>query len=275
MKTILAPIDYSKVSDNALNYAADLAFQMKAKLVLFHLFAIPVPNGEMPFVIISDLHDKENKTRIKQAAARIQKRLKGGLVIQTEALAGFNVVEEILDQVKTQKADLIVMGLTGGTGTISKTLMGSTATSAIKKAACPVLIIPEKARFKKMNSMVLACDYSRPLPQKMKPLLTAFQQLQGGKLAVLNIVKPVEAMENERGEAYQAVRRSLSALKPEYFYEVSEKFDSEIIQFIGQKKADLLVMVPHKHNLLERLFRGSKTQHTAYHTSVPLLSIHD
>ena len=46
MKTILVPIDFSETSDNALNYAVNLAKQLSANILLLHVNTIPVYNNE-------------------------------------------------------------------------------------------------------------------------------------------------------------------------------------------------------------------------------------
>ena len=37
MKVLIAPTDFSKASINSVNYAADMAFAIKAQLMLFHV----------------------------------------------------------------------------------------------------------------------------------------------------------------------------------------------------------------------------------------------
>ena len=53
MKTILVPIDYSDNSFNALHYAVNIAEHFKAKVVLYHVFEVPVTTTEMPVIIMS------------------------------------------------------------------------------------------------------------------------------------------------------------------------------------------------------------------------------
>ncbi|MBK7818144.1 MAG: universal stress protein [Sphingobacteriaceae bacterium] len=48
MKTILVPTDFSRVSNNAIDYAAELAVFSKSKLILFNSYHIPVAVTEVP-----------------------------------------------------------------------------------------------------------------------------------------------------------------------------------------------------------------------------------
>ena len=48
MKPIVAPTDFSAVSLNAVNYAADMASMLGVNLNLLHVIEVPVPVIEMP-----------------------------------------------------------------------------------------------------------------------------------------------------------------------------------------------------------------------------------
>ena len=51
MKTIIAPTDFSTVSANACFYAANLAADIKADLVLLHIMELPVSVAEYPVTV--------------------------------------------------------------------------------------------------------------------------------------------------------------------------------------------------------------------------------
>jgi len=53
MKTLIVPTDFSPVSINAMNYAADMALNIDASLLLLHVYQIPVTFTEVPVVNIS------------------------------------------------------------------------------------------------------------------------------------------------------------------------------------------------------------------------------
>ena len=53
MKTIIVPTDFSPAATNAMNYAADMALALKAEILLFHAYSIPVVLGEVPIALLS------------------------------------------------------------------------------------------------------------------------------------------------------------------------------------------------------------------------------
>ena len=57
MKIIIAPTDFSSVADNACLYAANLAADIKAELLLFHTMELPIAAAEYP--VTEDLFDEE------------------------------------------------------------------------------------------------------------------------------------------------------------------------------------------------------------------------
>ena len=51
MKTIIAPTDFSPISLNAVNYAADMAVSINADLSLLYVCLLPITYGEAPYPI--------------------------------------------------------------------------------------------------------------------------------------------------------------------------------------------------------------------------------
>ena len=53
MKTIIVPTDFSPAALNATNYAADMALAIKANLLLFHVYQLPLSVSDTPIVLLS------------------------------------------------------------------------------------------------------------------------------------------------------------------------------------------------------------------------------
>jgi nucleotide-binding universal stress UspA family protein len=143
MKTIIAPIDFSKATAAVIDTAATLAATMDARVVLLHFV--------QPLIITSDYgltmdHFKETiVTSEKHAARRLAdlretlraKNIPNVETIQISAPARSGIVE----QAKALKADYIVMGTHGHTA-FYDLVIGSTTQHVINKAPCPVVIVP-------------------------------------------------------------------------------------------------------------------------------------
>jgi nucleotide-binding universal stress UspA family protein len=67
----------------------------------------------------------------------------------------------------------------------------------------------------------------------------------------------------------------LDGFEPDYAFIRLYDFTEAINQFAIDRKADLIITVPRRHNFLSRVFSTSHTEKLAYHTHIPLLAIHE
>jgi nucleotide-binding universal stress UspA family protein len=273
MKTILVPTDYSDASRNALHYAMELAKLSKAKILLFHAYQIPLPTGDIPVMLISPAElEKENVDRIKKLEKELAKKYSDEIKVEHMVRAGF-VSDEIVASAHEKKADLIVMGIKGESK-LSRVLIGSNTVTVIHKSKTPVLAIPEGCKYKKPEKMLLAYDYRIKVSKDILGLLKNFTGLFKAKLLVLDMVKPVEVPVYENAVAGLSIESSLKDIDHSLYFPEGEDLVAEINSFVGNYKADWVVMIPHQHKFLSGLFHKSNTKQMAFHTHVPLLTFH-
>lgn len=149
MKTILAPIDFSPVSERVVEAAATLARAFAGRVLLLHVVQPPVITSEYG-VMMENV--QELVAASEQAASRQLETLKekfGGHGATFDVLhqAG-SPVPLILEQARAADAAYIVMGSHGHTA-LYELLVGSTANGVVKGAPCPVVIVPPANRSKK------------------------------------------------------------------------------------------------------------------------------
>jgi nucleotide-binding universal stress UspA family protein len=272
MKTILVPTDFSANAENAATYAAELALLAKAKLILLNVYSVPLPVADVPVTMIpideleaqcmADLKNLQNKIALKHP----------GLESEIITKAGF-VVEEILLMAEEYKADLIVMGVLGNGKSTS--VFGSNTTALMKKAKCPVLAIPAGLIFIRPEKIALACDYSAIVPEHVTDTVKYFVHLLGSKLHVFNVLKRAELVTYEKASAEVNLENSLCDIEHSLHYPSGENLLEETNNFIETNNIGMLVMIPHSYNLISRLFHTSSTKKMAFHTKIPLLSIHE
>jgi len=275
MKTILIATDYSKSANNALQYAIGLAQFSKAKLILFHAYDFPFAVTEVPSVypVAMKELEEENKKVIKKLGNKILKQTAGKIKIESYIRSGLPV-QEILNIIKKKKIDLVITGIRGA-GKISRTLIGSTTTQLMKKTRVPVITIPLKAKFRQTKKIVLAYDYQKTIQKDVLKNIREFVRIFKAEVLVLNIVKLYEEPGYYKAKELVNLKTALRGIKHSFFFPASENITDEINSFIKKQKADLLVMMPHKHALLEKIFYPSNTKQMAFHTTIPLLSLHD
>lgn len=146
MKTYLAAIDFSPITEKVIEEAVQLATATGAKLVILHVAEVPplqVPVGYGMDVVTppSPMEPPDLsplKARLEQIAEPIRDK---GMTIETVATISMLPADEILIQAKRIKASMLVLG-SHGHGALFQCFGGSVVTSVLKKAAIPVMVIP-------------------------------------------------------------------------------------------------------------------------------------
>lgn len=144
---ILCPVDFSKVSMEALKLSGELADKFGAGLIIVHVLEPILAPTDFSFgpLSMTDVEDKladRAQEGIDQAAASL------GIPrdkIQSIVARGIGS-QEIIRIASENKADLIVMGTHGYTG-LTHALLGSTAERVVRRAPCPVLTVKGKEKF--------------------------------------------------------------------------------------------------------------------------------
>ena len=137
-ETYLIPIDFSRGSDKAFDYAMKLARERKAKLIALHVvpaeLIYPPTGGRFDFYGLMERDARANfRTLLKRK--RLQPK-----DCELVLARGTDFAEIIARQAKRLRASMIVMGSRGRTG-LSRLLLGSVAERALRYAECPVLIV--------------------------------------------------------------------------------------------------------------------------------------
>lgn len=276
METILAPTDFSKPSDNAVTYAAEVAKLTKAKLILLHVYSIPITSGEAPLVLPAwtdmekdcmDALEKKKRTLIRKYGTRLQ--------IDCVCKMGYSIEEIVKECITEKNVDLVVMGMQGA-GHLSEKFIGSVTTTLIKRSDCPVLVINEKVKFKNLKKIVLAYDYEKSVNNTVLNPLKEFVKLFKSQVFVLNVVGEDQKLPSLKNAlAGIGIEHNLEEIKHSYHFIKNEDIITGINKFVANKKADMIVIIHRKHKFLSTIFHERNTKKMAFHTSIPLLALHE
>jgi nucleotide-binding universal stress UspA family protein len=142
MKTILAPVDFSEVTNAVTDAASLLARAIGARIVILSIVQPPVITSDYSPMVedIGEIIDAREKA-VGRQLTRLATRLKApSLVVETVRLTG-NSTTLILDYAKKNDVDYIIMGSHGHTA-LYDLIVGSTTHQVLKQATCPVMIVP-------------------------------------------------------------------------------------------------------------------------------------
>ena len=136
IRNILHATDFSECSQHAADYAANLAKDYRARLILLHVIEPPIHSPETAAVAISD------GSAMRAAAEKEILRLEDKYpdVRRDHIVTDGYAAAEIVSVANDIKPDLIVLGTHGRTG-LGRLVIGSIAEDVIRRAPCPVVTL--------------------------------------------------------------------------------------------------------------------------------------
>jgi len=162
MKQILFPTAYTPHAKIAYRYTQKLAQYFNAGITLVHIYSNPnpFPDSELEFVdepkqqSMMDSDDErweEELSKLKAFASEMNTKQFHDIPMDYVVTDG-NVVVELLEILKQENFDLLVMGMRKR-NVISR-LFGSTANQLIEKVDCPILLVPPGTTFLHIDKIV-------------------------------------------------------------------------------------------------------------------------
>lgn len=145
MKTILAAVDFSGITESVVSTAVQLARALEGKVVLLSVVQPPLVATEYaPYVDnLADIEAAADDS-VERRLAETKTRLAAEQVpIEVMHLKG-PPVANITEVAAERNADYIVMGSHGHTA-FYDLLVGSTTHGVLLRAPCPVVIVPPKS----------------------------------------------------------------------------------------------------------------------------------
>ena len=211
---ILCPIDFSEFSRHAVHHAIAMARWYDARLTVLH---VSVRRGERdlplePAGADRDLLLGDMKAFVGEAGPDVSL----GFVTYEASDAR----QEILNQADAAGVDLLVMGSHGRSG-FERLLLGSVTEKVIRKAACPVMVVPraahdaDRARPVRFRRLLCPVDFSKGSLNALKYALSIAQEADA-ELTLLNAIDvPPELAQHPVSPAIDvdAIRASAEAAR--------------------------------------------------------------
>jgi universal stress protein A len=137
LKSILVPIDFSKISQKALDYAVPFAKQFAAKITLLHAIEPPPYPVDLTYLPMSgDVW----MGPVKKELDAVEKSAIEPEFLKEVIVRVGTAFEVITNVARDCQADLIVITTHGYTG-LKHVFMGSTAERVVRHAPCPVFVV--------------------------------------------------------------------------------------------------------------------------------------
>src|SRR5439155_4452813 len=218
---IIVPIDFSVISLNAARFAASmLNGQYDTNLVLYHVYS-----------------NAKEENDVKLDLEKIKESLLNEHIVKIECMAeeGGDFIDCFERKVRHLDAALVVMAITDKSR-LEQVFAGSNSLRMIELGLCPVLVVPEHAKYNKFNNVALASDFKDV--QNTIPIVPVKK--------VLNLFNPNLHIVNINSEIYVSLseeyldqRRQMLEMfqdfKPEFYFITTYDFHETLRQFITDK----------------------------------------
>ena len=301
IRRILCPIDFSDYSRRALDHAVAIARWYESAVTALHVFS-PVPvaaygPGTMVFDPIG-LTPADRDQLLAETRAFIEAGSAPGITTGAVVREG-NTAAEILDQATGMNADLLVIGTHGRSG-FERLVLGSVAEKVLRKARCPVLVVPRRLPDAVPAGPVLykrilcPVDFSESSFHALKYAVSMAQEADG-QLTVLHVVS--HEFENTTDMASMVYDEDLTignflkqredALRLRLLEAVADATEfcsvelmtthgkpwREVLRIATECQSDLIVMGVQGRGAADLLFFGSTTQHVVREAACPVLTL--
>lgn len=262
MKNILVPTDFSAFSRNALFYAIELAKAEKASITLVH--AMDDPDGA--------LNQQGCERKLHSLALDIEHA--GGISYKYKCVEGA-AEEVIVDAVKSEDVDIIIMG-TQGESSLEKVIFGSTTVNIIEKAPCPVITVPVGASIKPVKKITFSTEFRDSDMDEIKEAVRIAKPFRA-QINFLHIAPENESPEVEKKHMEkfkEKVSREIDYNDISFQLMHGNNTEIELREYLQAGYADLLIMSAHHRSLWDKIAGYSLTSRMAYNSSVPMLVFH-
>ena len=274
MKTIIVPTDFSAISNNAIDYAIDLAKATGSSILLFHAYQVPVSMTDVPIVLLSveDLQ-KSNESKMDDVKKSVQERTGNSIKIYAETKLG-DTVDELEEVCNKVKPFAVVMGTKGATG-MERVLFGSTTLTTIRHLNWPVIVVPPGKKYSTIKKIGFACDFREVVHTTPTHFIKDFVKEFNAELHVLNVDYKNSHFKPNTPQESVLLHTLLEDLNPHYDFIEDVNIEVGIEKFAEKNNLDLVITIPKKHKLLEGLFRKSHTKDLIFHSHLPIMCVHE
>ncbi|MGC4104484.1 universal stress protein [Ferruginibacter sp.] len=260
MLQVIVPLDFSETSFNAAHYACNMfKGRTDVNITLYHYYA-----------------EGEDKPTAENYLATLKKELQAlSPNIDTYTESGDNFIDSLAAYGHVKGAYIIIMGLTGKTP-LEQRFSGTNTLKMVEKDICPVLIVPEEARFSKVDNVLITSEMKyvdeTPTLLAVKKVLEDFKP----SLHILNVDDShYIALTKDFKEERDKMEELLASFKPEFYFMRLYDFHEAVNLFANDKDIDIIIIAPKTHSFYERLFKTQHTKKMIYQSKVPVLAVHE
>lgn len=270
MKTILVPVDFSKLSLNAVDAASRIAQKMNAKVLVVNIVDLSVLESDAPSQVVEEF--QLGKIMLDDATQKlhdIKSRYKD-TEMETEVIFG-SVFHSITDKAESVDADLIIMGTQGVTGA-EEFFLGSVAERVVRWSNVPVLTIKEEIQDVYFDNIMFVSNFYGEIEYNF-PKIKSFFEPFNPKYHFVKVITPNSFEPTDRSKKIMEDFAEKMEVSDYQIYIYNDyTLEEGIRHFEETINQDLIVIPTHGHKGLSHLLFGSNAEKMVNHIKAPIMT---
>lgn len=274
---ILIPVDFSKLSEIAINKAVQTALQCRSAEL--HLVCINnlsamgyfiTPETGMALTLPSI---NEQQDLLKEKMADLERSIKENCSIKlTSTVLTGNMVDVLNDYVAAYSIDLIVIATVNTTG-LKEFIFGSEAQRIVSIANCPVLTIQPYTPNDSIQKIILPVEGF--YPENKLHYAIELAQLFNAEIHLLCLS---EKLNSASYNTHSIIKRLIEKFEEEHIRYKAKAADERniteaILQYSEVESIDLILVNPGEESKLTGKYMETTGGHIVNHAFVPVLTI--
>jgi nucleotide-binding universal stress UspA family protein len=264
MQTIIAPTDFSDISLNAVNYAADMALALNANLWVLH--AIDLPINVKGFYDEPNDYRSESELKLDDLKKDLIKRTGSKTCVQTKQVTG--PIENEIIKICSYRKPLAVVMATHGANMKEHLFLESITVYLSKNLEFPLIVVPQNKCFRPVKKILLATGLERLYDLPVEKIIESVNAFQ----ATLDIV---HVYNNEDKFEVMCARISeltnyLKKINPQFHFIKNTNVYKGILDFAYKNSSDIILTFPKKH----AFFHKSESKQLIFNAPFAVMAIH-
>ena len=280
MKTILLPTDFSDNSWNAIEYALNFYKDSICNFYLLHVNRLSnVVTDDYLYSsaqdVLVDTKVQQDKKQLKAVLKKISEKFPSSRKHKFYTLTDNNFfIESIRKHIEEKKVDVIVMGTKGASG-LSKYIIGSNTGDVITQVKCTTLVVPENAKFNKIEEVAFPTDFSLSNGLQILQPITEILDKNKASLRVLNITKKASVLNPQQQKSRELLEDYFYNYTHSFHFLTNKKVEDAVQCFVKSRDINMIAMVAKNLNYFQQILFHNKVEEISYHTDIPFLVLHE
>ncbi len=276
MKRILFPTDFSDVAHNAFEHALELAHKVGGEIILLHTFEYPIVDNQYFPENYQLLFDSLELSKFETFREEVKKmhdtaieRKLQHIKLSHRLMIG-DLITAIKTAIKEDGINFVVMGTTGADGW-KESFLGTNTGEVLTSITVPVLSVPLTAKAGKIETIAFTTRFR----QKDKKALLEVLFIAKKMKAAVKCLYVKKASSDVTDAAITSWKAEFAGENVQFFVVPNEDVATTITDFIANQGIDILAMTTYKRNFFVELFTTHFTEQMTYHSTIPVLVMHE